>query len=218
MLPAPRPTSANPLAVANIANFAPGSASGLAGEGNVEIDGHTALLQLNGTGAEIVAPDHDTHRPPESIDIAASGDFELLDQIAPGVIYTAGAPVQPASGGDATTIALGQGAQVVNNGSGANNPAEGTGISTILTPEVNPANAGNITLTVGSDIIGIENVLDTLATGFPGGLFNASPPSGADQQSRRLYRPILASLAADQPRQSKHAMVCQFRKFRSGAS
>ncbi len=74
--------------------------------------------------------------------------------------------------GDATTIALGQGAQI-NNSSGSN-VAEGTGVSTILTSDVNPANAGNITLTIGGDIFGIENVLDTLAIGVPG----ASPPSG----------------------------------------
>ncbi len=169
--------SANPLALASANNFAANSTSGLAGDGNVLIDGHIALTQVNGTDAEIVTPTT-IRTGTGSIDIAAAGDFELLDQIAPGVIYTAGAPVQPAGGSDATTIALGQGAQVLNNGAGANNPAEGTGISTILTPAVNPANAGNITLTVGGDIIGIENVLDTLARGFPGGSGSASPPSG----------------------------------------
>jgi filamentous hemagglutinin family protein len=150
--------SADPLATANPANFAPGAAGGLAGEGNVLIDGHTALDQLNGTNAEIVAPT--TVRTGTGlIDIAAAENFALLDPLAPGVVYTAGAPVQPAAGGDGTSIALGAGA--------FSSPAFGEspipGISTVLTSSVNPDNAGDITIRVGGDIVGIENVTDTLA-------------------------------------------------------
>ncbi|MDB5609253.1 MAG: filamentous hemagglutinin [Bradyrhizobium sp.] len=47
-----------------------------------------------------------------------------------------------------------------------------TGVSTILTPQVNPDNAGNITLTVGGDVIGFQNVIDTLAA------TGSSTPSG----------------------------------------
>ena len=163
--------SANPLAVANAVNFAPGGA--LAGQGNVEIDGHIALNGLNGTNAEIVAPT--TVRTGTGwINIAAGGDFRTArPDGARCRLYQAGTPVQPAIGGDATTIALGLGA--INDGNGN---ALGTGLSTILTPEVNPANAGNITLTAQGDIDGIENVRDTLASGNPGGAFNASPSSG----------------------------------------
>jgi filamentous hemagglutinin family protein len=151
-------SSANPLATANPANFAPGAAGGLAGEGNVLIDGHTALNQLDGTDAEIVAPTT-VRTGTGSIDIAAAGNFELLDPLAPGVVYTAGAPVQPAAGGDGASIALGQGAfSPTQSGS----PTR-FGISTVLTSSVNPANAGDITIRVGGDIVGIENVTDTLA-------------------------------------------------------
>jgi hypothetical protein len=165
--------SANPLAVANVAYFVPGGA--LAGEGNIEIDGHIALLNLNGTNTEIVAPTT-VRTGAGSIDIAAAGDFELLDQLAPGVVYTAGAPdpSTTASTG-AASIAVGEGAWNGPYGNGFYAP--GNGISTILTPEVNPINGGDITLTVGGDIIGIENVVDTLARGSGGGA-DPSPASG----------------------------------------
>jgi hypothetical protein len=145
--------SADPLATANPATFAPGAASGLAGEGNVLIDGHTALDQLNGSNGEIVVPTT-VRTGTGSIDIAAAENFALLDPVAPGVVYTAGAPVQPAAGGDGAGVALGQ---------GAFNFSTFTGASMILTSSVDPANAGDITLQVGGDILGVENVTDTLA-------------------------------------------------------
>jgi filamentous hemagglutinin family protein len=148
--------SANPLATANPANFAPGATGGLAGEGNVLIDDHIALDHLNGTTAEIVAPTT-VRTGTGSIDIAAAENFALLDSLAPGVVYTAGAPVQPAPGDDAS-IALGEGAFSASFGE---SPVPG--ISTVLTSSVNPTNAGDITIRVGGDIIGIENVTDTLA-------------------------------------------------------
>ena len=72
-------SSANPLAVNSN------------GTGNFQIDGHIALNDLNTTSAELVVPTT-VRTGTGSIDIAAAGDFELLDQLAPGVVYTAGAP------------------------------------------------------------------------------------------------------------------------------
>jgi filamentous hemagglutinin family protein len=150
--------SANPLALANASNFAAGGS--LAGEGNVLIDGHTLLNDLNGTSAAIAAPTT-IRTGTGSIDIAAAGNFELLDQTAPGVVYTAGAPVSGApQAGDATTVVLNTGAFDAVNGN-----TQGTGASTILTPEINPENAGDITLTVQGNIVGFQNVTDTLASG-----------------------------------------------------
>jgi len=155
--------SANPLALANASNFAAGSTSGLAGEGNVVLDGH--LLYVNPNTTAIVGPTT-VRTGTGSIDIAAAGDFALLDPLAPGVVYTAGTPVQLAIGGDATSVVLGLGSFK------SSSFASAAGISTILTSETNPADAGNITLTVLGNIVGVENVRDTLAntTLAPSGL------------------------------------------------
>jgi filamentous hemagglutinin family protein len=137
--------SANPLALA----------AGVSG--NVTVDGHTDISVTSNAGEVIAAPTT-VRTGTGSIDIAAAGNFELLDHIAPGVVYTAGTiPAAPAN--DASSIALGAGA--FDNTFGAP-PAPG--VSTILTSAVNPDNAGNITLTVRGDIIGFQNVIDTLAT------------------------------------------------------
>src|SRR5262249_36148992 len=110
-----------------------------------------------------------------SIDIAAAGDFALLDQTAPGVIYTAGAPVQPAVGGDTSSLTLGGGA--VKNSTYTNL----TGVSTVLTPEVNPDNAGDVTITVQGDIIGFQKVLDPATpSSAPSAL--SSKPGAIDAQ------------------------------------
>jgi filamentous hemagglutinin family protein len=134
--------SANPLAVQ--------------GEGNVTLDGHT-LLALYDTNAVIAAPTT-VRTGTGSIDIAASGNFQLADTIAPGVVYTAGVPVQPSANGNGTSIALGAGVFY------SSQTPEAFGISTILTPAINTDGGGNISLTVGGNIVGVEDVVDTLAT------------------------------------------------------
>lgn len=141
--------SANPLAVGG------GSA------GNVSIDGHTNIDLAAGNTAIIAVPTI-VRTGTGSIDIAASGNFELLDHLAPGVVYTAGTPVQPAD--DGASLALGQGVY----------PGNRSGVSTILTSPVNPQDAGNITLSVGGDIIGFQKVLDP-ATANGGSGISGSP-------------------------------------------
>jgi Filamentous haemagglutinin family outer membrane protein len=142
--------SANPLAL------------NLGATGNVTVDGHTNLGLVLNTNAVIAMPTI-VRTGTGSIDIAAASDFELRDHTAPGVVYTAGTiPVAPAN--NTTSLALGGGAIRSSNNAI-------TGISTILTSASNSDDAGNITLTVQGDIIGFQNVIDTLAT-------SAQTPSG----------------------------------------
>jgi filamentous hemagglutinin family protein len=144
--------SANPLAL---------DAASL---GNVTLDGHTDIsVALNTTS--VIAMPTIVRTGTGSIDIAAAGDFELLDHTAPGVVYTAGT-ISAAPDNDASSVLLGGGASTSSFDSH-------TGISTILTSQTNPDDAGNITLTAQGDIIGFQNVLDTLATNasqIPSGL------------------------------------------------
>ncbi|HVX75387.1 MAG TPA: filamentous hemagglutinin family protein [Bradyrhizobium sp.] len=134
--------------------------------GGVSIDGHTQFNDQAGPSTVIAMPTI-VRTGTGSIDIAAAGDFTLLDPLVPGVVYTAGTVAQAPT--DATSVALGFGAFRSPN-------SAGTGIGTLETPEVNPDAAGNITLTVLGSIIGLENVRDTLAdsTSSPSGLTSSA--------------------------------------------
>ncbi|HEX4181841.1 MAG TPA: filamentous hemagglutinin family protein [Caulobacteraceae bacterium] len=141
--------SANPLAV--VSN----------GSGNVTLDG-AILVPVEPTSnlyslpnAEVIAVPTMVRTGVGSIDIAAAGDFELLDSIAPGVVYTAGAVGQTST--TPASIAYGAGAYVTGNFE--------EGISTLLTAPSNPSGGGDITITVGGDISSVEDVRDTLALG-----------------------------------------------------
>ncbi len=150
-------TSYGIVAGANLQSAAPLALNSESTSG-VTLDGHTNISLVTGATAIIAVPTI-VRTGTGSIDIAAAGDFELLDHTAPGVVYTAGTiPVAPTSG--STSLALGGGSMNST-----------IGISTILTPATNRNDAGNITLTVQHDIIGFQNVLDTLAT-------TGSTPSG----------------------------------------
>ncbi len=143
-------TSADPLSVNPLA-VSPGNPA------DVTIDGHSNIAIVPQDTAAVIAIPTIVRTGTGSIDIAAAGDFSLLDPLAPGVVYTAGTPVQPAIGGDNTSVALGLGAFTGPTSLFA------SGISTLLTSQVNPQNAGNVTLDVLGNITGIENVRDTLA-------------------------------------------------------
>ncbi len=114
----------------------------------VAINGHTTLQPSSTASYYIVMPTI-VRTGTGSIDIAASGDFDLADPLAPGVVYTAGQAPQAPSAFSAATVALAPSL---------------TGVSTILTGAVNAAGAGNITITALGNINGIENVSDTLAS------------------------------------------------------
>jgi filamentous hemagglutinin family protein len=158
--------SANPLAV------------NAAASGNVTLDGHNDVGLQAHSNALIAVPTI-VRTGTGSIDIAASGNFELLDQIAPGVVYTAG--TTPTASSQGSMLALSGGAFNVTDGAGTR--ASSHGVSTILTDAINPDNAGNLTLDVGGDIIGFQNVIDTLASqpvvlGLPLASGLASDPGG----------------------------------------
>ncbi|WP_454619527.1 filamentous haemagglutinin family protein [Bradyrhizobium cenepequi] len=144
--------SANPLAV------------GFSSSGNVTIDGH-ALIPTSTSNSHVIAEPTIVRTGTGSIDIAASADFRLLDTLAPGVVYTAGRADRAPGAADQASLALGSGAYSKNG-----SPIV-PGISTLLTPAVNASGAGDLTITVRGDIVGIENVVDTLAT-------NTTTPSG----------------------------------------
>ena len=156
--------------------------------GNVTIDGHTNVAIVSNSTALIAAPTI-VRSGTGSIDIAASGDFALLDPLAPGVVYTAGTPVQPAIGGDNTSVALGLGA-VNPNGAG--------GISTLLTSETNPEMPAISRSPRSATSTGIENVRDTLADQ----LLVASH-RGSTSAAGTFHRPVLGAVAADQSGQSR---------------
>ncbi|MDS0862534.1 filamentous hemagglutinin family protein, partial [Burkholderia pseudomultivorans] len=140
--------SANPLAVQPAATIGAGSASG----GNVTLSQHTAYVDSN--GLTLLQPTT-IRTGTGSIDVAAGNAFTLADTIAPGVVYTAGAPAQaePPQGLVPALMSGGSGRPDI-----------------LVTPVVNPDSAGDITIRAQGDINGVEYVTDTTGavTGAPG--------------------------------------------------
>ncbi|WP_229744056.1 filamentous haemagglutinin family protein [Aliidongia dinghuensis] len=141
-------TSADPLAVN------PGST------GSVNLDGHltvadTATKDLDGnplssdfiSGRTLLFPTT-VRTGTGSIDIAAAGDVDWLDTAAPAAVYTAG---EPAPGTTADTSA-----SVLRPSTSSAYQGE-----LLVTGPVQPVNAGNITISAGRNINGIEQVYDT---------------------------------------------------------
>ncbi|NVO17601.1 MAG: filamentous hemagglutinin family protein [Rhodoplanes sp.] len=133
-----------------VAGAATASADPLAttrtGTGNVTIDSHTAYLSpaTDSLGRTLTIDVPTILRTGTgSIDIAAAGSFELLDQTAPGVVYTAGTVAANAVGYTAPTLTT----TTTSNG--------------LLTTPVWATGGGNITINVGRDIIGIETPTDS---------------------------------------------------------
>ncbi|WP_315833198.1 filamentous haemagglutinin family protein [Bradyrhizobium prioriisuperbiae] len=123
--------------------------------GNVAIDGHTSYANAQRNGLTIVIPTL-VRTGTGSITIAAAGNVELLDQVAPGAVYTAGAAVDTPSDFRAPTLP----AAYTNSPNGlVSTPAWGVG-------------GGAVTVTAGGSIIGIEMPMDTdgSQTGVTGAL------------------------------------------------
>jgi filamentous hemagglutinin family protein len=139
--------SANPLAVR--------VASTLSGGGNVALDGH--FTWVDPSNNDPVSAPTTLRTGTGSIDIAAAGDIVWGDTTAPAAVYTGG---EPAPGAAIDTTA-------VINRSPVNN---GLQIEYLSNGEVHPENAGDITITAGRDITGIQQVYDTTGdlTGTPG--------------------------------------------------
>jgi filamentous hemagglutinin family protein len=138
------------VAGANFAGVNPLSVVTNTNAGNVNLNGHFAVPFI-ASGA----PNNYTLEFPTvvrtgtgSIDIVAAGDIDWQDSTAPAAVYTAGAPAAGTAAG--TTVGA---------------TTAGTGLPDILfTGQVNPDNAGNILLSAGGNINGIEQVYDTTGT------------------------------------------------------
>ena len=131
--------SADPLALSNAAYQA--------GRGNVSLDGHTVATYIKnvntGASVQVVAPTM-IRTGVGSIDIAAANNVQLLDTVAPGVIYTAGRPSANTTAEDTSRIvkSIGKIPVIVDSG------------------QVNPDSAGDISIVAGNDIIGVEQITD----------------------------------------------------------
>lgn len=125
---------ADPLAVTSAAASAQGG-------GDVTVDGHTTFPGVS-SGQSINAPTM-IRTGTGSIEIVASGDLSLLDTTAPGAIYTGGAPAAGAPpAGNTASLLAGQ------SGFGA--------YDVLVTDVVDPDAAGDISIRVGHDILGVE--------------------------------------------------------------
>ncbi|MCK9914327.1 filamentous hemagglutinin family protein [Microbacteriaceae bacterium K1510] len=108
--------------------------------GNVTVDGHTSYINpLNDLTVDVPTL---VRTGTGSITIAAAGDFALLDSVAPGAVYTAGHVADNATGFTVPTL-----------------PTT-TASSGLLTTPTWATGGGNLVVTAGRDIIGIETPVD----------------------------------------------------------
>ncbi len=144
------PGSADPLAVLDMTGPDPSNAS--PGSGNVTVDGHFSLVPSR-TSRTIELPTL-VRTGTGFIDIAAGNDFALLDTVAPGAVYTAGAPVPGTTQGFGVKTFK---------------PISGTAATYVVTGTVNPEAAGDLVVDARNNVIGVENVTDSSnVTNTPG--------------------------------------------------
>ncbi|MEW6435560.1 MAG: filamentous hemagglutinin family protein [Pseudomonadota bacterium] len=134
-----------------------GASAGLSD--SVTINGHTSYTNANKDFGKTLTIDVPTlvRTGTGSIDIAAAGSVEMLDTTAPGAIYSAGVAADPAPGFDAPTSPIITSLSYQPTGL-LSNPAWGV-------------NGGAVTITAGSDIVGIETPADN-STGSQSGFAN----------------------------------------------
>ncbi|MBF5011861.1 filamentous hemagglutinin family protein, partial [Burkholderia pseudomultivorans] len=152
-------SSASPVALQAASLFSASGKTSTAGGGNVTLDGHFAYDNANNpnnpnnpNALTLVAPTM-IRTGTGSIDIAAGNNVALLDTVAPGVVYTAGAPTSAAG-----APGVGSSATIVNGNASQGRP------DTLVSPTVNPDSAGDISIHAQGDITGIENVIDQTGT------------------------------------------------------
>ncbi|WP_346778753.1 filamentous haemagglutinin family protein [Burkholderia sp. Ac-20353] len=143
--------SANPLALQAAGVFGNATDSG-----NVTLGGHTAFV--DSSKLTLLTPTM-IRTGTGSIDIAAGNNIELQDNVAPGVIYTAGAPTAALG-----APGVGSTATIVNGNTSQGRP------HILVSPSVNPDSAGDISIYAQGDITGVENVIDQTGavSGLPG--------------------------------------------------
>ncbi len=137
-------TSTNPLALKPASVFL-----GMTDSGNLTLDGHFAYIDPNGLA--LLAPTS-IRTGAGSLSIASANNVSLLDSVAPGVIYTAGASTNDAPNGNTQiSIAIGS-------------PGDP---DIMVTPTSHPNSAGDVSIFAQGDIKGIEYTTDStgLVTG-----------------------------------------------------
>ncbi|MGC1549558.1 MAG: filamentous hemagglutinin family protein [Rhodanobacter sp.] len=121
--------------------------------GNINLDGNFSVqyTAAGGDGKTLNLPTT-VRTGIGSIDIAAAGDIDWLDQTDPAVIYTAGEP--------ATGTATGTGISIASS-TAKGNVILSTMPDVLVTGLVNPDHAGDIELSAQGNINAIEQVVDT---------------------------------------------------------
>jgi filamentous hemagglutinin family protein len=151
------------VAGANFASVNPLSVVANTSAGNINLNGNFAVQYTASDAAN-----NDTLEFPTvvrtgtgSIDMVAAGDIDWQDTTAPAAIYTAGAPAAGTTAGTGVSIVT-----PVNS--------EGAVPDILATGQVNPDNAGNVLLSAGGNINGVEQVYDTTGaiTGTQGTLIS----------------------------------------------
>lgn len=149
------------VAGANFASTNPLSVVANTSAGNINLDGHFGVKYTakDGDGKWLEFPTV-IRTGTGSIDIVAAGDINWQDSVAPATVYTAGAPAAGTTAGTGVTIVI----------PSYNEPVP----DQLVTDPVNPANAGNVLLSAGGNITGIEQVYDTTGdiTGTKGALIS----------------------------------------------
>ena len=135
--------SADPTATEPLASFASGV---LEGQGNVTVDGNFNVVDSAGSIPITIALPTMVRTGTGAIDIAAGNDFALLDTVAPGVVYTAGTPAANTTASPSVSTVT---------------PGNGNPFVLLATGPVNPVAGGDISISAGNDIVGIEQVYDT---------------------------------------------------------
>lgn len=133
-------SSVNPNAVVQVSSLSPTIT------GDVTVDGHLSYKNpLNNYTVDVPTL---VRTGTGSITIAAAGNFALLDETAPGAVYTAGYAADNATGFTAPTL-----------------PNTSTS-SGLLTSPVWARGGGDVIVTAGRDIIGIETPIDADGSRF----------------------------------------------------
>ncbi|WP_284319242.1 filamentous haemagglutinin family protein [Dyella acidisoli] len=137
------------VAGANFASANPLSVVANTSAGNINLNGHFAVqYTANGGDGKTLEFPTVVRTGTGSIDIVAAGDIDWQDSTAPTAVYTAGAPAAGTTAGTGVAVAT---------------PVTGEGAvpDLLVNGVVNPTNAGNVLLSAGGNINGIEQIYDT---------------------------------------------------------
>ncbi|MFK2856610.1 filamentous haemagglutinin family protein [Dyella humi] len=140
------------VAGANFASANPLSVVANTSAGNVNLNGNFAVQYTAsvGDGKTLEFPTV-VRTGTGSIDIVAAGDIDWQDSTAPATVYTAGEPAAGTTAGTGVYVVVPSSIQ----------PGIGPTPDLLQNGLVNPVNAGNVLLSAGGNINGIEQVYDS---------------------------------------------------------